>query len=119
MGLGSRAFGSRAIGSMLELLREGAWLHRFYFLAVVVAKGFAGLDPGRRHVDSGRALLRWKSLLLAGYLPRQAASIRRKSTGITAWITSPGPSSTSRVTQLAPSVRANDMRTEAPPLMGT
>jgi hypothetical protein len=54
MGLGPRAlatgaFGSMAFGSMLELLAEGTRMHRFYFLAVVVAKGFAGSTPAPYH----------------------------------------------------------------------
>lgn len=45
MGLVSRTFGaivfgSMVFGSMLGLLAEGTRMHRFYFLAVVVAKGF-------------------------------------------------------------------------------
>ena len=60
MGLGSRAlatgalatgaFGSVAFGSMLGLLAGGTRMHRFYFLAVMVAKGFAGLDSKHRAI---------------------------------------------------------------------
>ena len=39
-----------AFGSMLGLLAEGTRMHRFYFLAVVVAKGFAGLDSKHRAI---------------------------------------------------------------------
>ena len=41
-------------GSMLGLLAEGTRMHRFYFLAVVVAKGFAGLDSKDLPAGSGR-----------------------------------------------------------------
>ena len=58
MGLVSRTFGaivfgSMVFGSMLGLLAEGTRMHRFYFLAVVVAKGFAGLDS--KHLPEARA----------------------------------------------------------------